>query len=99
MVLPSEIVMFVGQTESTFAKAYASGLNKRRYWEPVYEDSMNLIAKLPEIAALIYRTLYKGGKIIPSDPNLDWAGNLAHMMGTPPPPPAPSLSSFCAFAT
>jgi len=27
----------------------------RRYWEPVYEDSLNLIARLPEVAAYIYR--------------------------------------------
>jgi len=26
-----------------------------RYWEPVFEDSMDLIAKLPTIAATIYR--------------------------------------------
>lgn len=27
----------------------------QRYWEPVFEDSMDLIAKLPTIAATIYR--------------------------------------------
>ena len=27
------------------------------------------------------RTTYKGGKLIEADPQLDWAGNLAHMMG------------------
>jgi hypothetical protein len=26
-----------------------------RYWEPTYEDAMNLIARLPEVAAFIYR--------------------------------------------
>lgn len=26
-----------------------------RYWDPVFEDSMDLIAKLPTIAAAIYR--------------------------------------------
>jgi citrate synthase len=45
------------------------------------EDSLNLTAKLPEIAAFIYRLKYKNGDIIPPDPNLDWAGNFAHMMG------------------
>ena len=38
-----------------FAEAYASGLHKSKYWEPIYEDSLNLIAKLPAIAAHIYR--------------------------------------------
>ena len=36
-------------------------MSKLNYWDPVYEDSMNLIAKLPGIAALIYRNTYKGG--------------------------------------
>ncbi|GAB4823211.1 hypothetical protein N2152v2_010257 [Parachlorella kessleri] len=69
------------QVESKFQKAYTSGVHKSKYWESIYEDSMDLIAKLPAIAALIYRNTYKGGKLIDADPNLDWAANLAHMMG------------------
>merc|ERR1719397_866828 len=34
-------------SESAFAKAYAEGVHKSKYWELTYEDSMNLIAKLP----------------------------------------------------
>ena len=51
------------------------------YWDPTYEDSMDLLARLPEIAAYIYRKKYKNGDIIPSDPKLDMGGNFAHMMG------------------
>jgi citrate synthase len=69
------------QRDSLFSKQYHEGLKKDSYWEPMLEDSMNLIAKLPEIASFIYRLKYKNGEIIPSDPNLDWAGNFAHMMG------------------
>eukprot|EP00882_Tetradesmus_deserticola_P007737 GHRQ01008147.1.p1 GENE.GHRQ01008147.1~~GHRQ01008147.1.p1 ORF type:complete len:482 (+),score=209.10 GHRQ01008147.1:196-1641(+) len=69
------------QTESEFARAYASGVHKSRYWEPYYEDTMNLLARLPAIAAMIYRRSYAGGNYIAPDPQLDWAGNLAHMMG------------------
>ncbi len=69
------------QRESQFSKEYHSGLKKDLYWIPMLEDSMNLTAKLPEIAAFIYRLKYKNGDIIPPDPNLDWAGNFAHMMG------------------
>lgn len=47
----------------------------------MYEDSLNLIAKLPAIAAHIYRASYKGGNHVEADPNLDWAANLSHMMG------------------
>lgn len=69
------------QRESVFARKYEEGLHKSLYWEPTYEDALNLIAKLPAIAATIYRNTYHGGKLIPADPKLDWAGNLSHMMG------------------
>ena len=75
------LAVLILQPESLFAKQYHEGIKKDSYWEPMLEDSMNLIAKLPEIAAFIYRLKYKNGDIIPSDPNLDWAGNFAHMMG------------------
>ena len=69
------------QTESVFAKAYAKGINKKDYWDPVFEDTLNLIARLPRLAAYIYRRKYKYGKHIEPNGELDWAGNLAHMMG------------------
>ncbi len=69
------------QTESQFAKKYAAGLNKKDYWEAVFDDSMDLIARLPRIAAYIYRRKYKFGEHIQPNGLLDWAGNFAHMMG------------------
>lgn len=69
------------QTESKFAAAYQQGVHKSKYWEPVYEDSMDLIAKLPTLAAAIYRKCYYGGKMIEADPSVDWAGGLSQMMG------------------
>jgi citrate synthase len=69
------------QTESNFAKAYAGGLNKKDYWDPIFDDAMDLIGRLPRIAAYIYRRKYKFGEHIQPNGLLDWAGNLAHMMG------------------
>lgn len=69
------------QTESRFAKKYAAGMNKKDYWSAVFDDSMDLIARLPRIAAYIYRRKYKFGNHIQPDGLLDWAGNFAHMMG------------------
>lgn len=69
------------QTESQFAKNYAKGMNKKDYWEAVFDDSMDLIARLPRIAAYIYRRKYKNGDHIQPNGLLDWAGNFAHMMG------------------
>ncbi|WP_121354476.1 citrate (Si)-synthase, eukaryotic [Flavisolibacter nicotianae] len=69
------------QTESQFAKRYAAGMSKKEYWDAVFDDSMDLIARLPRVAAYIYRRKYKGGVHIQPDGLLDWAGNFAHMMG------------------
>ena len=69
------------QTESVFAAAYRKGLSKKDYWDPMYEDVMNLIARLPRIAAYIYRRVYKNKVHIEPDPKLDWAANFAHMLG------------------
>lgn len=73
------------QRESKFAKFYAEGFNKMTAWEPMYEDATDIIAKLPTIAAYIYRMKYKGDTPIAADPNLDLGGNFAHMMGLPEP--------------
>jgi len=69
------------RTESEFKKAYRNGINKSQYWEPTYEDAMNLIARLPRLAAYIYRRMYHNGDHIEPDSELDWAGNFAHMLG------------------
>ncbi|HMO31972.1 MAG TPA: citrate (Si)-synthase, eukaryotic [Lacibacter sp.] len=69
------------QTESYFAKQYAAGINKKDYWEPVFDDTMLLLARLPRIAAYIYRRKYKNNEHISPNGLLDWAGNLAQMLG------------------
>ncbi len=69
------------QTESRFAKQYAQGMSKKDYWEAVFDDAMDLIARLPRIAAYIYRRKYKNGDHIQPNGLLDWAGNFAHMLG------------------
>uniref|UniRef100_H9H093 Citrate synthase n=1 Tax=Meleagris gallopavo TaxID=9103 RepID=H9H093_MELGA len=69
-------------SESKFARAYAEGINRVKYWEFVYEDAMDLIAKLPCVAAKIYRNLYREGSSIGAiDPNLDWSHNFTNMLG------------------
>lgn len=75
------IAIMALQTESCFAKRYAAGMNKKDYWEASLEDSMDLIARLPRVAAYIYRRKYKNGDHIQPNGLLDWSGNFAHMMG------------------
>jgi len=69
------------QVDSVFSQRYAEGLSKDDYWDAAYEDTMNLIARLPRVAAYIYHRSYHNGGHIAPDPNLDWAANLAHMLG------------------
>ena len=69
------------QTESSFARRYAEGMKKTDYWDPTYEDTMNLIARLPRVAAYIYRRTYHNGDHIAPDISQDWAGNFAHLLG------------------
>ena len=69
------------QTESYFAKAYAEGINKKDYWLPTFDDTILLMARLPRIAAYIYRRKYKNNQHINPNGLLDWSGNFAHMLG------------------
>lgn len=71
------------QTNSQFARRYSEGISKTEYWDPVYEDCMNLIARMPRIAAYIYRRTYHNGMHIQPDISMDWGGNFAHMLGIP----------------
>lgn len=69
------------QHSSLFARRYHEGMKKDEYWEPMLEDSLNLTAKLPTIAAYIYCFKYRGCASAPASPNLDWGANFAHMIG------------------
>lgn len=67
-------------TESAFAKKYAEGLNKADYWEPTFDDSISLLAKLPRVAATIFN---KEAVDMPLDMDQDWAYNFAKLLGKP----------------
>jgi len=68
------------QTESKFAKAYAEGAPKTAYHEYALDDILDVIAKLPEIAATIYRNVYFDG-VVKKDTSLDYSGNFCRMLG------------------
>lgn len=67
--------------ESSFRNAYAKGINKKDYWHYTFEDAMDVIAKLPNIASRIYRNLFHEGKIIPMEKDKDYGYNLARQLG------------------
>jgi citrate synthase len=68
------------QTDSKFAKAYADGVAKSEYHHYALEDILDVIAKLPEIAATIYRNVYFDG-VVNKDTSLDYSGNFCRMLG------------------
>lgn len=70
------------QTDSKFAKAYAAGAGKATYWEHTLEDVLDVMAKLPEISALIYRCTFKDG-VLNKDTTgtLDYSASFNRMLG------------------
>ena len=79
MTLLSQAVLAL-QTESVFARKYHS-MKKDAYWDAALEDSLNLTAKLPLIAAFIYRMKYFGETGKPKyNPRQDYGLNFARMM-------------------
>jgi citrate synthase len=69
------------ERESKFAYNYTRGMKKEHYWEYALEDSLDLIAMLPTLAAGIYRLRFDKGPLIGSRIDLDWAADFAHMLG------------------
>jgi len=69
------------QTQSEFSRRYQEGMTKEEYWEPALEDTLNLTAKLPVVAAFIYNLKYRDGEEPKVDPELDFGANFAKMLG------------------
>ncbi|KAI5998807.1 citrate synthase-like protein [Pisolithus albus] len=67
--------------DSAFAKAYQEGISKKEYWQPTFDDAMDLIAKLPNIAGRIYRNVFSDGKVPAIDLEKDYSHNLATLLG------------------
>jgi citrate synthase len=70
------------QTDSKFAKAYSAGVHKNEYWEHTLEDVLNVIAQLPEIAAIIYSFTFADG-VVKKDTTgkLDYSASFNRMLG------------------
>jgi len=77
--------ILVMEKESQFRKRYDAGMKKDEYWMPMLEDTLNILATVPEIAAGIYRMRFKKGPRLAPKPELGMAGNYAYMLGLPDP--------------
>jgi citrate synthase len=76
-----DTAILVMEKESKFRAEYTKGMKKDQYWIPTLEDSMDLLAKLPTIAAGVYRLRFNKGARIASDTKLDWGRDYGHMLG------------------
>lgn len=83
VVLNSAVLVM--ENESFFRKRYEEGMPKDMLWEPMLWDALNLIARIPIIAAYIYRRKFTKGPRINPDNTLDWAANFARLLGTEDP--------------
>ncbi|KAJ5368107.1 2-methylcitrate synthase [Penicillium cataractarum] len=69
-------------TESKFAQAYEKGLNKAEYWEPTFDDCISLLAKIPRVAALVFRpNEIDAVGTQQLDLSQDWSYNFAELLG------------------
>ncbi len=67
------------QRESLFTKELQN-ISKSDYWKLMLEDSLNLIARVPIVAAYIYRRTYRDDVFVKPNKDLDWAANFAYML-------------------
>ncbi|RXW23401.1 hypothetical protein EST38_g2473 [Candolleomyces aberdarensis] len=68
--------------ESAFQAAYEKGIKKADYWTYTLEDCISLMARLPALAARIYRNVYKPGTELQAiNKDLDIIGNYSNMLG------------------
>ncbi len=77
--------ILVMEKESKFRLHYDQGMPKSDYWVWTLEDALDIIARLPEIAAGVYRMRFGKGARIASDPKLTWSENYVKMLGLPDP--------------
>ena len=67
--------------ESKFQEAYERGIKKSEYWTYALEDSMDLLARLPALAARIYRNIYNPGTPLPKvNKDLDLVGQWSRSL-------------------
>ncbi len=66
---------------SQFAAAYREGISRYDLWEYMFEDVLNLLGRLPKIAAYIYGRMQGKKPDLTVNYDDDWAGNFANWLG------------------
>ena len=71
------------QPLSTFASQYREGMPKSKYWEVMFDDIINVIAKVSKVAALVFNNCYRDKMDLRTleDDTLDYGAKYGHMLG------------------
>lgn len=69
---------------SHFRLQYSAGMKREDHWRAMFEDALDILAKVPVIAAGIFRKRIRNRPLIPPDAQLDWGANFARMLGLAP---------------
>ncbi len=80
MAMLSSAVLVL-QRESVFQRRYEQGMSRDEHWGAALEDALDLVAKIPILAAGIYRIRF--GKGMPIHPSglMDWGAYYAEALG------------------
>ena len=73
--------LLIMQKESVFTKSYDRGMRKTDYWKATLEEALNIVAKVPSIAAGVYRIRYKKGELIKQKPGLNLTEEYVQQLG------------------
>jgi citrate synthase len=69
------------ERESVFRQWYDKGMKREDFWLAMLGDALNILARLPVLAAGIYRLRYRKGSVMHWTHGLDYAANYANMLG------------------
>ena len=75
------MAMIAMQRESVFLKRYNEGMAREEHWKATLEDALNIIARLPVIAAGIYRKHILKEALCPPLAGDGFMENFARMLG------------------
>lgn len=76
-----QVVTNALEGESQFRPRYQAGLPRQEHWRWMLEDGLDLLARLHQVAAAIYRRRFLNATPLAPDPALDWTAQFVQMLG------------------
>jgi citrate (Si)-synthase len=67
--------------EARFRGRYQAGMPRQEHWQWMLEDGLDLLARVPQVAAAIYRRCFLKAPRLAPNLELDWAAQFVQMLG------------------